>query len=212
MCIRQEFASARPVGNALPLAYLPDRFSGHHRRRDGDVEAAGAVLHRDQQAGIGPVMDMVGYAGGFASEQKRVAFLETEARVDGRRLGRQKQQPASVGIPLLLEGRPVEMTGQSRHFDIVHPSTLQRPVRQVEARRFDEVDAQPKARGEAQDCTGIAGDIRLVEGDAQIVLHFEVLFLRGRSATARSRFWQWLDFRVVVFCDCVYMPAIVNSN
>jgi hypothetical protein len=43
-------------------------------------------------------------------------------------------------------------------------------------------------------------------------LHFEVLFLRGRSATARARFWQWLDFRVVIFCDCVYMPAIVNSN
>lgn len=212
MCIRQEFTSATRVGSALLLADLPDRLSGDHCRRDSDVEAAGTVLHRDQQAGIGPVMDLIWNAGRFAAQQQRVPFLEGKAGVDGRRFGRQKHQPASVGVPLLLEGSPVEMSGERRHFDVVHPGPLQRPVRQVEARRLDDVDAEPKAGSEAQDCTGIAGDIRLVEGDAQIVLHFEVLFLRGRSATAKARFWRWLDFRMVIFCECVYTPVIVNSN
>ncbi len=78
--------------------------------------------------------------------------------------------------------------------------------------RFDDVDAETEASREAQDCPGVAGDIRLVERDAETVVHFRILLISGRSATAGSRFWKLLDWRVVIFCEVGYTPSIVNPN
>jgi hypothetical protein len=69
-----------------------------------------------------------------------------------------------------------------------------------------------EASGEAEDCAGVAGDIRLVERDAETVVHFRVLLISGRSATRIARFWKFLNLRVVIFCEIGYTPSIVNPN
>ena len=73
--------------------------------------------------------------------------------------------------PPILEAREVEVAGERRHFEIVHAGPLERAVGQVEAGRLDDVDGEVEAGGHAQDRSGVAGDVGLVEGDAQVQFH-----------------------------------------
>lgn len=194
------------------LAELPDGFARHHGDGKRDVDAARRTLHGDGQPRIRRLMDRIRHACGFAAEQEYVTVGEGEAGVRGRSLGRQKHQPIRAGLAPVLEGVPVDMPGQISHFEVVHAGPFERPIGKWKAGRFDDVDTKPEASGEAQDCPGIAGDIRLVERDAETTVHFRVFLISGRSATAGSRFWKFLDLRVAIFCEVGYMASIVNPN
>jgi hypothetical protein len=211
--VGQEAAvTAAPTDGLQILSKLPDRLAGHHGDGKRDVDAARAGLHRDDQSRIRRVVDRIRQACGFAAEQKNVGVGEGEIGVGGRGSGRQQHQTPRFASAPVLEGVPVDMPGQRRHFEIVHAGPFQRPVGEREAGRFDDLDAETEASGEAQDCPGVAGDIRLVERDAETVVHFRALLIRGRSATGVSRFWKFLDWRVVIFCEVGYTPGIVNPN
>ncbi|CCV15861.1 hypothetical protein MESS4_830081 [Mesorhizobium sp. STM 4661] len=228
------------------LSELPDRFAGHHGDGKRDIDTARAGLHRDRQSRVSRLVDRIRHACGFAAEQQYVAGGEGEIGVGGRGFGRQQHQPPRFASAPVFEGVPVDMPGKPRHFEIVHAGPFQRAVGEWEARRFDDIDAKPEASGEAQDCSGIAGDVRLVEGDAETVVHFRVFLVHGpenrfrfsertmhqskvserplrvhwtrgalisgRSATAGSPFWKFLDLRVAIFCEVRYTPLIVNLN
>ena len=60
------------------------------------------------------------------------------------------------------------MARQCRLFEIVHSGAAERAVGQVEACRLDHVDGKAQTGGQAQDRSGIAGNIRLVEGNSQV--------------------------------------------
>lgn len=220
MCMFERFACWQDAveapqaagATALQLGQLPDGFTRDHGHGQREVKAARGRLHRDDQADIGRLMDRLRHTSRFAAEQQRVSSPEGEVRVGLDGLGGQKHQPASRGGSVLLEGVPIEVAGERRHFEVVHASAPEIAVGEVEPRRFDNVDGQTHAGGEAQDCSGIAGDIRLVEGDAETVVHFHVLFVRGASATRQSWFKRFLDIRVAIGFECVYTPGIVNSN
>ena len=51
------------------------------------------------------------------------------------------------------------------------PARLSVAVGQVEAGRLDDVDGDAEAGSHAQDRSGVAGDVGLVEGDAQVQFH-----------------------------------------
>ena len=194
------------------LAELPDGFAGNHGDGQRDVDAACARLHRDRQPRIRRLMDRIWYPSRFSAEQQDVAVGEGKAGIGGRAFGGEQHQTARFSLAPILEGVPVDMPGQSSHFEVVHAGTFQRFVGEREAGRLDNVDAKAKARGEAQDCPGVAGDVRLVEGDAETVVHFRVFLISGRSATAGSWFWKLLDLRVAIFCGVEYTASIVNPN
>ena len=203
---------AAPADSLQILSKLPDRLAGHHGDGKRNVDAARARLHRDDQSRIRRLVDRIRHACGFTAEQKNVVGGEGEIRVGGRGSGRQQHQPPRFAFAPVLEGMPVDMPGKPRHFEIIHTGPFQRPVGKREAGRFDDVDAETEASGEAQDCPGVAGDIRLVERDAETAVHFRAFLIRGRSATGVSRFWKLLDWRVVIFCEVGYMAGIVNPN
>ena len=56
-------------------------------------------------------------------------------------------------------------------FDVIHAGALERAVGKVEAGRCDDVDAQAEAGGGSDDGAGIAGNVRLEKGDAQLLAH-----------------------------------------
>ena len=55
------------------------------------------------------------------------------------------------------------------------PARFSAAVGEIEAGRFDDVDGEAEARGHAQDCAGVAGDVGLVERDAEAACHFTAL-------------------------------------
>lgn len=194
------------------LSELAKRFAGDHGDGKRNVDAARAGPHRDGQSRVRRLMNLIRHAGGFAAEQKNVAVGEREVGVGSRGPGGEQHQAAPMPLPPFLEGVPVGMAGERRHFEVVHAGPFQRPVGEREARRLDDVDADVEAGGEAQDCPCVAGDVRLVERDAETIVHFRILLISGRSATGFSGFLRFLDWRVAIFCEVEYMPIIVNPN
>lgn len=194
------------------LAELAERFARDHGDRQRDIDAARASPHRNGQSSIRRLMDFFRDAGGFAAEQKNVASGESKAGIGDRGLGGEQHQAARMRFSPFLEGVPVGMAGKRRHFEIVHAGPFQRPVGERESGRLDDIDADVEAGGEAQDCAGVAGDIRLVERDAETIVHFRILLISGRSATGISGFRRFLGWRVAIFCEVEYMPTIVNPN
>src|SRR5438552_4703436 len=207
----QEEASRDSEGPRI-LTELAERFARDHRDGQSDIDAARALPHRNGQSRVRRLVNLLRRAGGFAAEQKDVSGSESEIGVGGLGLGGEQHQAARIRPAPFLEGVPVGMAGNRRHFEIVHAGPLQRPIAEREAGRLDDVDAEIKAGGEAQDCPGVAGDIRLVERDAETGVHFRILLISGGSATGVSSFWRFLDWRVAIFCDVEYMPFIVNPN
>jgi len=194
------------------LAELPDGFAGHHGDGQRDVDAARARLHRDRQPRIRRLVDGIRHAGRFAAEQQNVAVGEGKAGIGTRGFGGEQYQTARFSLAPILEGVPVDMPGQGSHFEVVHAGALECFVGERKAGRLDDIDAKAEASGEAQDCPGIAGNVRLVERDAETTVHFRVLLISGRSATGASRFWKLLDLRVAIFCEVGYVSRIVNPN
>lgn len=160
------FVTAR-LDAGIALAELAHRLAGGHGSRKRDVEAAAAAAHRDQEARVGPLVDMVRHAGRFTAEEKYVPIRISEVSVGQGGAGREQDKPPSLREPPLLEAVEVDMAGKRRHFEIVHAGAPQVAVGEVEAGGFDDVDADAEAGGEAQDGAGVAGDVGLVEGDAE---------------------------------------------
>lgn len=151
--LREDDALVAAAGDRVHvLAKLPDRLARHHRNGKRDVDAARSGLHRDGQARIRRLVDGIRHACGFAAEQENVVAGKGEIRVSGSCFGRQQHQPPLGKLAPVLEGVPVDMSGERRHFEVVHAGPFQRPVTEREARRFDNVDAETEASGEAQDC------------------------------------------------------------
>ncbi|CDX15967.1 hypothetical protein MPLB_1550003 [Mesorhizobium sp. ORS 3324] len=194
------------------LSELAERFARDHGGGQRNIDAARARPHRNGQSRIRRLVDIFRHAGGLTAEQNDVAGGESEVRIGGRGLGAEQHKAPGVRPAPFLEGVPVGMAGKRRHFEVVHAGPFERPVGEREAGRLDDVDTKIEAGGEAQDCPGVAGYIRLVERDAETVVHFRILLISGRSATGLSSFWRILDWRVAIFCEVEYMPPIVNPN
>jgi hypothetical protein len=72
------------------------------------------------------------------------------------------------------------MARQRGQFEIIHASAFEIAVGHVEACRLDDVDMDAETRRHAQDRARIAGDVGLVERDAQLSSH------RENTPTARK--------------------------
>ena len=83
--------------SAKTSSQLAQRLSGRHRRGQGDVEAARAGPHRDQQAGVGGIVDMIRNAGRFAAEQKHVVSDEGKIGIGQRGPGREQHKAPPSG-------------------------------------------------------------------------------------------------------------------
>ena len=206
---RRAFMAAFGIDDAF-LAKLPDRLANRHRRGESDIEAAATARHRDQQFFICSVADMVRHARRFAAEQQDVALGEGEFRVRERRLGRKQNGPPALAAAPVLEAREVEVAGERRHFEIVHAGPLERAIGQVEAGGLDDVDGDTEASSHAQDRSCVAGDIGLVEGDAQVQLHG--LLNSGASATHCQDDTKIAFVAVAILREPVYTAAIFNAN
>jgi hypothetical protein len=194
------------------LSELAKRFARDHRDGQRDVDAARTRPHRDRQSRISRLVNLLRCAGGFAAEKQDVAVGESKIRVGGHGLGGEQYKAPPIRPAPVLEGFPIGMARKRRHFEVVHAGPFQRPVGEREARRLDDLDAQIETGGEAQDCPGVAGDIRLVERDAETIVHFRILLISGRSATGICSLRQFLNWRVAIFCEVEYTPLIVNPN
>ena len=117
---------------------------------------------------IGRVVHILRHAGRFAAEEQNVALPERKPGVGQGRLGREENEPAAFIEPPFLEVREIDVPPERRHFEIVHAGSFQIAVREVKAGGFDDVHREPKAGGHAQDRAGIAGNVRLIERDADI--------------------------------------------
>jgi len=193
-------------------ADLSDRFTGCHASGEGDIEATAAARHWDQQARIRRVVDMLRDACRFAAKEQDIVSSEFEAGVGPLGPGRKQQKPSSFRAPPVLEAREVEVAGEGRHFEIIHPSASQRPVGKVEAGRLDDVHCEPEARGEPQDRAGIAGDIRLIEGDAQTDAQFKWFLKRDMPATHCQDAARNSRLAVAISGEAVYRAPVFNSN
>ena len=68
------------IREARELGELPHGFAGGHGGGERDVEAAAAAFHGNEEARVGPVVDMVRHAGRFTAEEKYIPIL-AEIRV-----------------------------------------------------------------------------------------------------------------------------------
>ncbi len=199
------------VREARELAELPRGFAGGHGDGQRNVETAAATLHRDQKPRVGPVVDMVRHAGRFTAEEKHVPIRIGEVRVGQGGFGREEHKPAALAAPPLLEAVEVDMPGERRHFEIVHAGPPEVAVGEVETGRLDDVDGDAEAGGEPQDGSRVAGNVGLVEGDAE-----------GRQGTDRDQSCTMATVvgrataagrsGVAFAAECDYSGAIVNSN
>jgi hypothetical protein len=196
---------------AEDLADLPHRLTGSHGGGERDVEAAAAAGHRDRETRIRHVVNMIRHACGLAAKQEDVSSLEAEIRVGQGGFGREQHKPPPLRPSPMLEAVEVEVAGERRHFEIIHASASERPVRHVEAGRLDDVDANAEAGGEPEDRAGIAGDIRLVEGDAQSA-QFRQFLKRCLMATPCQDGTKNAHPAVAIRHETVYRAAIFNSN
>ena len=104
----------------------------------------------------------------------------------------------------------VDMAGECGHFQIVHACPLQRPVGHVEPGRLDDVYGNAQASGHAQDRAGVAGNVRLVEGDTQV--QFQAFLNSGASATLCQDATKISVVAVAISRERVYRAAIFNAN
>jgi hypothetical protein len=204
-------AKPRRTFAGIALAELTHRLAGGHGSGERDIEAAAAALHRNEKPRVRPVVDMVRHAGRFTAEEKYVPIRIGEIRVGQSGPGREEEQPASLASPPLLEAVEVDMPGKRRHFEIVHAGTPEIAVGEVEAGGLDDVDGDAEAGGHAQDGAGVAGDVGLVERDAEGSqgAHQD---RRCTKATVVRRATAAGLSGVVFVAECDYSDAIVNSN
>lgn len=197
---------------AATLADLPYSLPGRHgRRADGRVEAASRSL-RNNQPHIGAIMNRIGHSGGFAPEKENVVGQEGELRVRHRRLGGEQYQPPALPAAPGVERREIDMAGERGNLKIIHAGALEIAVGHVEAGGLDDVDPQSQARGHAQYRACIAGDIRLVERNAQQSIQDALLLLRCALATPSRDGLDQRQFRVEFFVGPEYTAAPFNAN
>lgn len=147
-------------------AELPDRFARGHCGTEREIEAAAAALHRNEETRVGGLMHVFWYARRLAAKHYYVAVGVAKLGVGQGGFGREKNKPARFALSPRLEGREIDMARQGRHFEIVHAGPSQIAVGKVEAGRLDDIDGDAETGRHAQDGAGVAGDVGLVEGDA----------------------------------------------
>ena len=194
------------------LAELAQRFPGHHRGGKRDVETATSAFHWNDEPGVGVVVDLIWDAGGFAAEEQDIAVGELELRVGQGRSGREQHKPAAFAPPPLLEAREVDVPGKLRHFEIVHAGAPEIAVGNIEAGGLDDVDGYTEAGGHAQYGAGVAGDVRLVERDADALAQYLASLNCCRMATVRWDLQKKRFTAVAILRECGYRAGIVNTN
>ena len=200
------------AGRELRLADLPQRFADSHRRAERDVQAPASALHRDQKPGLGKIMDMIGNASRFATEQKDITVHEAEIRVGKGATSREKDQSPVFAAPPSVEGLEVNMPGERGHLQIVHARAPEVAIGEIEAGRLDDIDGDAEAGGHAEDRAGVAGNVGLIERDADAGSHCHVLLICGSCATAATERRKSSEADLAISGEWLYRAAIVNSN
>src|SRR3954468_19908820 len=112
-------------------------------------------------------MHLFGRAGRLAPHQDHVLGLISELRVRDRGFrGREDKAPSVGGAPT-LEGAPGGVARDRRLIEVVEARAPEVSVRDVEARRFDDLDRNAEARRHPQHGPGVLRDIGLVKSKAR---------------------------------------------
>lgn len=178
------------------LAQLPQHLTGGHGRTHGKVETARAFLHRDEQAGVGGVMNAGRRTDRFPSEKKNVAIGIGKIGVVRLSSGGEEKETAPFSPAPALEGLPRSVAHKRGALEIVHAGPLQVPVGQVETRRLDQVDGEAEAGGETEYGPGISGNVWLVERDTHLAVSLDMagcgfpVTLPGGKTEWHERGWQ----------------------
>lgn len=160
-------ALASFVREAPELAELAHDLAGRHGDGQREVEAAAAAGHRNCDTRIRQIVNMIRDACGFAAEQEYIAAGIGEVGVGVFCLGREQHKPALLDLPPVVEAVEVDVPGERGHLQIIHAGAPEVAVGEVEAGGLDDINGDAKARCHAQNRAGIAGDVGLVEGDAE---------------------------------------------
>lgn len=144
---------------------LPFRLAQDQRCGQGDIDRAQTVAHRNADAQVGRFGHRVRYAGAFAPDHQDVAWLIGDGIGRGLGLGGQQYQPALLGPPPGIELAPADMFPHARMVDVIEPRAGQRPGREGEARRVDDVNGGAQAGAEPDQGAGVVGNVGLVESE-----------------------------------------------
>lgn len=87
-------------------------------------------------------------------------------------LGSEENQPAFLLPSPTLECLPIVMAVECGQLQIIHSRSFQRPIRQIETCRSNDIDRDAEAGGKPQDRSGVARNVRLIERDAEVVWLF----------------------------------------
>ena len=110
-------------------------------------------------------------AGTFAAEQQGISGFELERNIGSGCLGRCQHKAATGFISRRLKCFPIEMPRQRGLLNLVHAGSFECAVGQVKAGRLDDVHTKAETGGGSDDRTGVAGNVRLEEGDAKVTEH-----------------------------------------
>jgi len=189
-------------------AELPDRFARSHRGTQREIEAAAAALHRNEEPRVGGHMHVFWYARRFAAKQYYVAISVAKLRVGQGGFGREKNKAAALRLSPRLKSREIDMARQGGHFEIIHAGSSQVPVRKIEAGWLYDVDGNAEAGGHAQDGAGVAGDVGLVEGDADAVGQYLHSLMCCVIATGAARLRQFGSYAWSCAPNAVIEPSL----
>jgi hypothetical protein len=134
--------------------------SCYHGTSQSHVEGAGALFHRDGEAGVGGMMNCFGDAGGFAAEQQDVALLELEAGIG--RCGFGREQNEALGLFGLLEGCPRRSAGEVHLVEVIHAGAPEARIIPGESCGLDDGEGQAQTGAKPCYCADIWGNIGLI--------------------------------------------------
>jgi len=123
------------------------------------------VAYGYPQSVIGSLVHGVRQAIGFAAEQKHLVFLEGVVEIGTLSRGGEHDQTQPLRSPPRLEKLERTVAGERNLIEVIHAGAPEGAVRNWEPGRLNDMRRNAQAGAEPQNCTGVLGNIRLIEGD-----------------------------------------------
>lgn len=148
---------AARTGLAQPL--VDDRTD-----RNRLVQTPLAGHHWQTQAAVRvSVEDLVGQAGGLATEDQGISQLEVDIPYTARRAGREQPEPGRAVLGQRIDaGFPIRVLPDAEPGPIVEASPSTGLLVGIETERVDQMERAARRDAGATDVAGIVGDLRLV--------------------------------------------------